>query len=91
MRGWRKEPTEGACYGQKTIGEINGLRRGNSAQTAAGSLELTFRSATVGVGWVRCTSTPRRKQKSPPARIFLGVHAEIGAAVAVPPVEGGAV
>ena len=43
MRGWRKDSTEGACYGQKTIGEINGLRSTNSAQTAAGSLEIAFR------------------------------------------------
>jgi len=99
MRGWRKDPTEGACYGQKTIGEINGLRRGNSAQTAAGSLETTFRSAGHPARSKRLHGAPKnvlggggwRWPGSLPTTQAKIVRAEIGATVSVPPVEGGAV
>ena len=99
IRGWRKDSSEEACYGQKTIGEINGLRRGNSAQTAACSLEIAFQSTghptqskrlhgapsniLGGGGWRWPGSLPTTQAKI--------VRAEIGATVSVPPVEGGAV
>ena len=102
MRGWRKDPTEGACYGQKTIGEINGLRKANSAQTAAGSLEIDFRPAGHPTRSKRLHGAPQNilgggswrwpgslhVDAATQAKI---VHAEIGATVAVLPIEGGAV
>ena len=98
MRGWRKDSTESACYGQKTIGEINGLRRANSAQTAAGSLEIAGhptrserlhgapRNILGGRGWRWPGSM--HVDATTQAKI---VRAEVGATVAVSRVEGGAV
>jgi hypothetical protein len=102
MRGWRKDLTEDACYGQKTIGEINGLRSTNSAQTAAGSLEITFRPAAHPTRSKRLHGAPRNILGGGGWRWPGSLHvdattqakivgAEIGATVAVPPVEGGAV
>ena len=54
-----QRPDRRGLYGQKTIGEINGLRRGNSAQTAAGSLEITFRSAGHPTRSKRLHGAPR--------------------------------
>jgi hypothetical protein len=43
MRDWRKPISEGACYEQKTSGEINGLQPPDFVETANGALKIIFR------------------------------------------------